>query len=107
MDTMGAMMSGILSIPCPVTEIPEGRETVDGSGDDSQCLGTEAIVAALEAGKLVSASNYYGIPKVWKESDGVYRGTLLARDRPAVAPTFSSAEEAAKWFNDRYYSTDG
>jgi hypothetical protein len=55
----------------------------------------------------VEASNYYGIPFVWKEAAGVYRGTMLQYRAISEAPTFASADEAAAWFVDRYHATDG
>lgn len=106
MDTLAAMTGGIFGKPIPTTSIPNDREDVRGAGDDWSYIGNEAVIAALEAGKLVSASNYYGIPHVWKATDGVYRGTLLQYRSVTDDPTFATAREAAEWFEATYHATD-
>jgi hypothetical protein len=101
------MAGGFLGVTPPKTEIPEDRERWDNKERDWACPAHDEIVAALEAGKVVEASNYYGIPFVWKEAAGVYRGTMLQYRAISEAPTFASADEAAAWFVDRYHATDG
>jgi hypothetical protein len=79
----------------------------DREGVASDGLSREEIVAAIEAGKIVDASNYYGIPHVWRASPGVYRGTLLQYCRVTENPTFATVDEAVDWFEDAARNTDG
>jgi hypothetical protein len=107
LSTADILVGGILNVRPPKTAIPDDRERVEGQGDDWAYIGNEAVVAALDAGKVVSAPNYYGIPHVWKASEGVYRGTLLQYRAITEDETFTSAESAAEWFEEMYYRTDG
>lgn len=101
LSTGDLLASGLINQPAPKTEIPTDREEVEHGGDEA------SVIAAIEAGKVVSASNYYGIPNVWKAAEGVYRGTLLQYRSVTEDPTFATAEAAAEWFIDRRESTDG
>jgi len=108
LDTAGVIASGILGIPAPTTGIPEDRETVSASGENYEgFIGVEAVVAAVEAGNVVSASNYYGIPSAWRASEGVYRGTLLQYRAITEDPTFATVDELAEWFEEKYHETYG
>jgi hypothetical protein len=108
LSTADILASGIYLRTPPETEIPEDRETVSGADRDSySCIPEEQVIAALEAGKIVESPNYYGIPHVWKQAEGVYRGALLQYCNVTEDPTFTTAQEAAEWFRDRYFATDG
>lgn len=105
LDTRQVLDSGILYSPAPETDLPVDRERFDASGDSY--AGTEAVIAALETGKLVEAPNYYGVLYAWKGDDGMYHGTLLQYRSVTEDPTFATAEDAEVWFHDTYHSTDG
>jgi hypothetical protein len=107
LSTSDILAMGIINQPTPVTDIPDDRDRVDGQGEDWAYIGNEAVIAALDAGKLVSASNYYGIPNVWKVAEGEYRGALLQYRNVTESPSFTTAADAEEWFADRYASTDG
>ena len=107
LDTMGVIAAGILNRGVPDTDVPDDREEFDGSGDSWEYVGDDAVVEALDRGDLVRASNYYGIPYVWKAADGVYRGQLLQYRALTEDHTWDNAQDAAEWFGETYYATDG
>lgn len=107
LDTGQLLALGILEKPVPQTDVPEDRESVDALDDTTWgYIGHERVTEALEDGKVVSASNYYGLPYLWKEGD-VYRGTLLQYRAVTENPTFATIDEALEWFESRYHETDG
>lgn len=107
LDTQHIIALGILDIPPPKTDIPHDRTPFDLHDDWDRYAGKEAVVAALERGDLVSASNYYGLPYAWKAGEGVYRGVLLQYRQVSEDKTFATADEAAEWSEQTYYATDG
>jgi hypothetical protein len=107
LDTAAVMALGITALPKPDTDIPTDREVFSNSARDWNSPSTEQVVEALEAGKLVEASNYHGIPHAWKVADGEYRGILLQYRSITENERFATAEEAAEWFCDMHGRTDG
>lgn len=106
LSTADVLAGGILSRPAPQTDAPTDREEFDPA-PGWEFAGVDAVASALEAGKLVSASNYYGIPMAWKREDGAYRCILLQYRSVTEDETFQSAAEAARWFEGRFHATDG
>lgn len=102
LSTADFLAMGMLSRPAPKTEIPEDREHCDVNVEQPS---DEALREALEAGKVLSVANCYGITYLWKA--GVYRGTLLQYRAVTESPTFDAAEPALEWFRERCDSTDG
>jgi hypothetical protein len=107
LNTAQLFVAGILNREAQQTAIPRDRETFDGHDAGYHYAGAEVVIAALEAGKLVEASNYYGIPSLWKVADGQYRGILMQYRSVTEDERFNSAESAEAWFRDMYYATDG
>lgn len=105
LSTGDILNAGMLGVPAPTTEIPKDRETFHAGGDEY--VGRDAVLAALEEGKVVESPNYYGIPHIWKAGDGVYRGTLLQYRAVSEDPTFATAEEAEAWFSATNSATIG
>lgn len=105
LSTADLLYMDILSVTPPQTDIPSDREVVGGYGDDVTDI--DSVVKALESGKLVQALNYYGIPHVWKQGDGVYRAILMQYRAVTEDHTFTTASAAAAWFARRYAATDG
>lgn len=108
LSTGDILVSGLLNKPTPITDIPTDRETINGKGEDwGGYIGNDAVAAAIEAGKLVEASNYYGIPCAWKAESGVYRGCLLQYRSVTESPVFATAAQAAEWFGTTCEATEG
>ena len=107
LNTGDVLAMGILNVSPPKTEIPEDREEIGSEDEEWNFIGVAAVAEAVDAGKIVSALNYYGIPHVWKASEGVYRGTLLQYRAITEDKTFATASEVAEWFEECYYSTNG
>lgn len=106
LSTGDVLAMGILNRGVPETEIPKGRERFSASFE-YEYEGRAAVLGALEAGQVVESSNYYGIPLIWKQAEGVYRGTLLQYRNVTEAPTFATAEEAVDWFERTAAQTAG
>lgn len=102
-DTAGFLAMGGLNRPVPETDIPETRERAEWE----DVRGDGKIAEALDAGKLVNACNYYGIPYAWREAEGAYRGILLQYRVVTESVTFATAVECADWFDDVARRTDG
>lgn len=107
LDSMGVLASGILGMPAPKTDVPEGRDRVDAMDWDTyEFIGEERAREAVDSGAVLRASNYYGIPYLWRDG-GVYRGLLLQYRAVTEDHTFGSLDEAVGWFERTYYATDG
>jgi len=68
LSTLDALAVGILDKPpigCPYSR---DREMVDADYEFVY-IGTEAVEKAIEEGKVVASSNYFGFPRIWKEED--------------------------------------
>lgn len=105
LSTGNILSSDILSKPAPKTDIPEDRECI-GSDYEYSYIGREAVKEHIESGKVVDASNYYGIPSVWKEG-GKYRGVLLQYRSVTENKTFDDIEDALDWFEETAGGTSG
>jgi hypothetical protein len=109
LDTAAVLAGGILSRPAPKRNAPPDAERFDASAEQSDgyegYAGNQAVIAAIDSGKVVTAFNYYGIPELWKAADGTYRGELFQYCNCAEAPTFATAIKAAEWFAERYETT--
>lgn len=106
LNTMDILAMGITSLPAPETDIPENREELsvwayESSWQDEDDLHTRSpeLKGKLEQGVVLSCSEYYGIPYIWKER-GKYRGVLLQYRAVTEDCTFDTAEEAIEWFKD-------
>ncbi len=104
-STQEALNAGILSKPTPQTDIPEDREQV-GSDYEYAYIGREAVQSHIEGGAVVSASNYYGIPQIWKEGEK-YRGVLLQYRSVTADETFHNITDALDWFEETAGATSG
>ncbi len=104
-STADIMGSGILSTPPPKTDIPQDVECV-GSDYEFSYIGREAVREHIEAGKVVDASNYFGIPSLWKDGD-VFRGVLLQYRAVTEDKRFEDIEEALDWFEETASATSG
>ncbi len=94
-DTVQLLRGGILDSPLPKTSIPHGeREEYSVDVGDIE---ESALQAKLEGGVILTCSEYYGIPYLWKE-DAVYHGTLLQDRAVTEDHTFATADEALAWF---------
>lgn len=108
LDTGDVLSMGILNKPAPTTDIPKDRERVSATGGaDFLYIGAGAVEEAVNAGKVVHASNYYGLPYLWRDEAGRYQGRLLQYRSVTESPSFDDVHEAAAWFSDRYHETDG
>jgi len=106
LDTAGVLASGILNREAPKTGIPEDREHCEATDDNWSFVGAEKIAENIDKGLVVGASNYYGIPYAWRDGDK-YKGILLQYRQVTEDETFDTAAEAAEWFEEKYYATDG
>lgn len=81
LDSMGAIMDGVLLRRPPATDEPSDRERLDpredGENYDYKPMEADRIAALLDDGRLLYIPEYYGCVSAWKTSDGVYRGTLM------------------------------
>lgn len=109
LSTLDLLNTGILNKPMPETDIPEDRERFEDCEDPDTWgyIGNDAVLAAVEDGKVVSAPNYYGIPYLWKDDDGRYQCRLLQYRNVTEAYEFKFAENAVHWFKEVYHRTDG
>lgn len=105
LDTMGVLASGVMGLPVPETAEPKDAEEVDADWYDY--IGRAAVEEAVEEGKVVKAANYYGIPMIWRDPEGSYRGQLLQYRRITEDETFDSLDAAVDWFEDRAAATYG
>jgi hypothetical protein len=103
LDTAQALAAGVLDRPATTGPVPLNRpvEQVDGTPSDEAW-----VVDQMAAGRVLSASNYFGIPYVWAEADH-WRGCLLQYREVVEDMTFDDAEKAAAWFVERCRETEG
>ena len=68
--------------------------------------GRQKVREAIEAGLVVKAFNYFGMPGLRKDGD-VIRGTLHPYFGLAAPedPTFDDVEAALDWFEESYHAT--
>ena len=100
------LMSGMLNGPAPETDLPDDRKQFEADGNKDEYVGKKEIIDALERNELVSASNEYGVPKLWKSGDK-YRGILFQYCKITEDKTFDDAESAESWFKNVYNRTYG
>ena len=81
LNTGEVLAAGILNKPLPETTIPKDREETSVDIDD---IADEAALSeALERGVVLYCSEYYGIPHVWKQDEGVYRAGRSSSTAPS------------------------
>lgn len=100
------MASGILDLPPPETDIPGDREELQYCLCCPSELDAEAL-QKLEEGAVLSCSEYYGIPHLWKQTEGVYRGVLLQYREVTENETFATAGEALAWYHRMNEAVEG
>ena len=104
LNTEQAIARGILSQPIPKTDVPRDRE--HEGVDLWHCPDAAKLSDALEAGRVLDCSEYYGIPIAWRDGD-VYRGVLLQYREVTERREFVTANEAVAWFLETARSVIG
>ncbi len=68
LTTFDAVVAGIMNKPPIEFPYPVDRETMEADYE-FRYIGAEAVKEAIEEGKVVKSSNYYGVPRIWREGD--------------------------------------
>lgn len=68
LSTLEALTTGILNEPSVKCPYSRDREMVDADYEFAY-IGTEAVEKAIEEGKVVESSNYFGFPRIWTEEE--------------------------------------
>jgi hypothetical protein len=97
LSTADVLAMGIIEQPPPKTDIPQGRNRIQY--DIYEPMSAAQLIKLLEdEANCIDCSEYYGIPHIWKEGEGSYRGVLLQYRNVTEAPTFTDAHDAVAWF---------
>jgi len=88
LTTFDALVAGIMDKPLIEFPYSADREMVDADYE-FEYIGAEAVKEAIERGKVVKSSNYYGIPRIWREGDSEEKTRFGIIDLGINAPTKS------------------